>query len=148
MNNILIAYGSTTGNTEITAEQIAEQLQDQEGQAVKIQDIVDTDIKDLKAADVLILGASTWDDGVLQADFQEFIDNIDDVDLSDKKIAIFGLGDSSYPKFCVSADILEEAFTNFGGELLVDNLKIDGFPDEEENQQKVEEWCQEIKAEL
>lgn len=144
MANILIAYGSTTGNTEMVAEQIEGLL---ETYNPKLQDITNCSPEDLTTYDVLILGASTWDDGLLQSDFRDFVKDLK-IDLSGKKLAIFGLGDTSYPEFCESANILEEIFTKLGGETLVETLKIDGFPDDSENIQKIEQWCEQIKSQL
>lgn len=144
MTSVLVAYGSTTGNTEMVAEQVVDCL---EGLEPKLEDIADVNSADLTSYDILILGSSTWDDGLLQADFREFAENLD-VDLSGKKVAVFGLGDSSYPDFCEAANILEEVVTKLGAELLVESLKIDGFPDEEQNEEKVKAWCKKIQAKL
>ncbi len=142
MAKILIVYGSTTGNTEMVAEQIGDSL---EQYKPKLQDVTDTKPEDLTQADVLILGSSTWDDGLLQTDFREFAKDLK-IDLSGKKLALFGLGDTNYPEFCAAAHTLEEIFTKLGGELLVETMKIDGFPDEDANQQKIDQWCEQVKS--
>jgi flavodoxin I len=144
MSKILIVYGSTTGNTEMVAEEIIDLLKDHE---VLLQDVADTNPEDLTKYDVLVLGSSTWDDGLLQQDFRDFVEGLE-VDLTGKKLAIFGLGDSNYPDFCEAADILEETFTKLGGKTIVATLKIDGFPDEEENEQKIKAWCQELSQKI
>ncbi len=144
MANILLVYGSTTGNTEMTAEQIADSLS---AHQVEVQDVVDTTPEDLESAEILILGSSTWDDGLLQQDFREFVEGLE-VDLSGKKMAIFGLGDSNYPDFCEAADILEDKFTGMGGKPVVDSLRIDGFPDEPENENKINQWSEELSQAL
>ena len=144
MAKTIVIYGSTTGNTEMVAEQIVEHLEDHE---ISMQDVADTEANDLLEYDLIIMGASTWDDGLLQADFREFAENTE-IDLSGKKVAVFGLGDNSYPAFCESAALLEEFVNKLGGELIVEPLKIDGFPDEEENEEKVGIWCANIAAKL
>jgi flavodoxin I len=144
MSKILIVYGSTTGNTEMVAEEIIDLLKDHE---VLLQDVADTNPEDLTKYDVLVLGSSTWDDGLLQQNFRDFVEGLE-VDLTGKKLAIFGLGDSNYPDFCEAADILEETFTKLGGKTIVATLKIDGFPDEEENEQKIKAWCQELSQKI
>ncbi len=140
MAKVLIVYGSTTGNTEMVAEELSDNLGDHE---VEVQDVAETSPEDLTAYDLLVLGSSTWDDGLLQPDFREFVEDLD-VDLSGKKVAIFGLGDSNYPDFCEAANILEEKVSAMKGELAVDTLRIDGFPDEPENETKVEAWAAEL----
>ncbi|HQM15680.1 MAG TPA: flavodoxin domain-containing protein [Candidatus Woesebacteria bacterium] len=144
MAKLLIIYGSTTGNTEMVAEQVADQL---DAHNPVLQDIADTQPKDLSNYDAIIMGSSTWDDGLLQTDFRDFAENLN-VDLSGKKIAVFGLGDSSYPDFCEAASLLEELVAKNKGELLVEPLKIDGFPDEEENESKIRAWCDSLVSKL
>ena len=85
MAKLLIIYGSTTGNTEMVAEQVADQL---DAHNPVLQDIADTQPKDLSNYDAIIMGSSTWDDGLLQTDFRDFAENLN-VDLSGKKIAGF-----------------------------------------------------------
>ncbi len=144
MAKILILYGSTTGNTEMVAEQVMEHLQDHD---VNLQDAADASPEELTEYDVLVLGSSTWDDGKLQQDFRDFVDGLN-VDLSGKKAAVFGLGDSTYPDFCKAAPILKNTFTDLGAEMIVDPLKIDGFPDEAENEEKINSWVQELAEQI
>lgn len=144
MAKILIVYGSTTGNTEMVAEQIMDHL---EAHNPVMQDVADTQSEDLEKYDAIIMGSSTWDDGLLQTDFREFAKNLS-ADLSNKKIAVFGLGDSSYPDFCEAASLLEELVAKQGGELIIESLKIDGFPDEEENEEKIKVWSETIASKL
>lgn len=144
MADVLIVYGSTTGNTEMVAEQVMELL---EGKDVTLKDVADVTPEELGEFEAVIMGSSTWDDGLLQADFRDFAEDLD-VSLSGKKMAVFGLGDSSYPAFCEAAGLLEEVVAKLGGELIVESLKIDGFPDEEENEEKVKVWVGNLKKKL
>ena len=144
MANMLIIYGSTTGNTEMVAETIKEQLTSHNP---VLQDVSDTSPEDLTKYDVLVLGASTWDDGLLQQDFRDFITDLN-VDLSDKKLAIFGLGDKNYTSFCESASILEATFVKLGGKTIIEAMKINGFPDETENEDKIKQWCTDLQTKL
>jgi flavodoxin I len=144
MANMLIIYGSTTGNTEMVAGTIKEQLTSHNP---VLQDVSDTSPEDLTKYDVLVLGASTWDEGLLQQDFRDFVTGLN-VDLSGKKLAIFGLGDKNYTNFCESASILETVFVKLGGEKIIESMKIDGFPDEEESVKKIKQWCVNLQAKL
>lgn len=103
-----IIYGSTTGTTETIANMIGDKL------GVSAGDIIDaaklnSDI--IAASDLLILGSSTWGDGELQDDWYAAIEVLKSCDLSGKKVAIFGCGDSvSYcDTFCDAMAILFEA---------------------------------------
>tara|TARA_Y100000588_G_scaffold43032_1_gene40950 strand:+ start:2302 stop:2817 length:516 start_codon:yes stop_codon:yes gene_type:complete len=86
-----IFYGSTTGNTENAAEKIERAL---ENHVSHIADIAYTEPNVLLNYDVLILGVPTWDVGQLQIDWETFLHNMDGLDLTDRKVALFGMGDS------------------------------------------------------
>ena len=83
-------YGSTTCYTEIVAEKI---------QAIMGADLVDIiNIKDQALAlcldyDFIIFGISTWDYGELQEDWESIWSDINQLDLSDKIVALYGMGD-------------------------------------------------------
>lgn len=151
MANVLLLYGSLTGNTQAVAEKI-QSLCHEKGKEIDIKNIADADAADLTDAHTfLVLASSTWDDGHLQADWADFMERIANVpiDLSGKKIAIFGCGDSNYSIFCGAVDILEQEFVSKrGGQKVLETLKIDGFPDMEENQSAVRNWTDQLIATL
>ncbi|NQT32198.1 MAG: flavodoxin domain-containing protein [Candidatus Omnitrophica bacterium] len=71
---------------------------------------------------------------------------IQSVELSGKKVAVFGPGDTMYPQFCKAVDTLEEKLVNCGSEIINESLKIDGVV---ENQlDRVKEWIEEIIEKL
>ncbi len=92
MKKIAIIYGSTTDNTRDAAEKIAEKLSEFSPQ---LKDVAKCSVDDFTAADCLILGTSTWGAGDLQDDWYDVIPKLKTVDLSDKIVALFGLGDAS-----------------------------------------------------
>ncbi|MEA3317594.1 MAG: flavodoxin domain-containing protein, partial [Bacteroidota bacterium] len=67
MNKIAIFYGSSTGNTESAAKQIAKLLN------ADIFDVADKPVKELQNYENLIFGTSTWGIGDLQDDWDSFI---------------------------------------------------------------------------
>ena len=90
-----IFYGSSSGKTESVAIRIYERL-DKERSSVR--NIVDASPEDLLQYRFLILGIPTWGIGELQDDWAEFIPGLEELDLSGRKVALFGLGDQeSYP---------------------------------------------------
>lgn len=91
MADVKLFYGSTSGNTESVAEMIAEAL---DGIVSSVTNIADASAEDLEEADGLILGIPTYGDGDPQEDWEEFIPNLEEIDLSGKKVALFGLGDA------------------------------------------------------
>lgn len=147
MSNILIFYGTTTGNTEVVAQKIADEL-NAVNKPSELKNVAEITPEILNSYDNLIIGSSTWDDGQLQSDMAEFIEEItaENLSLTNKKVAIFALGDGSYPEFCASAELLEQAFKN--SNIIKPILKIDGFPDMEENQTQLKTWLKKIIAQL
>lgn len=149
MINILVAYGSLTGNTQMVAERIADYYKTQ-GHQVTLQNIGELSSGDLHKYSVLLLGSSTWDDGQLQIDAQSFVDmlNLSEVNLSKQQFAVFGCGDSSYPSFCYATETLTSVLKKTGAQQLHAELKIDGFPEISENITLIEQWCTTISTHL
>jgi len=93
MSKIAIVYGTSTGVTESVAEKIKKAVGDAE-----VFDVAKITTDDLAPFDFLFLGASTTGYGDLQDDWDAFLPDFDSFDFSGKKVALFGLGDSSsYP---------------------------------------------------
>ncbi|UUO05456.1 flavodoxin [Blastopirellula sp. J2-11] len=93
--SIAIFYGSTTGNTEMAANKIAEELG---GLLTHIGDVSQTKPAELTQYDVLLLGVSTWNIGEMQDDWFDFLRQLGDLDLTGKKVGLFAMGDSyGYP---------------------------------------------------
>ena len=86
MNKINVIYGSTTGATQSAAETIAKLL---DADCVEISNATAESFK----APVLILGTSTWGCGDLQDDWQNGLSLLENADLSNTKVALFGQGD-------------------------------------------------------
>ncbi|MBN2172718.1 MAG: flavodoxin [Bacteroidales bacterium] len=95
MKKIGLFYGSTSGRTKKVAELIQKEFGDKNIDLHNIKEIVPDSI--LKY-DNLIFGTSAWGIGDMQDDWELFIDDVVELDLSKKKIALFGLGDQEeYP---------------------------------------------------
>jgi flavodoxin I len=129
LEKALIIYGSSTGNTEKIAQVLAQELKTRFD--VTLLDVTDAEPRDMTTNDVLLLGSSTWYDGQLQEDFQEFYDSMDEVDLKGKRVAVFGTGDSSWDEFCAAVDILEEKVLELNAEIMAPGFKWDGEVTEE-----------------
>jgi len=140
MGKALIIFGSTTGNTEITADLIKETL-GENGMETEIKNVTDASVSDLNGGhDLILLGCPAYgDDEVeLQEDFEDFYQNMTGLDLSGKKFAVFAPGDSSYEHFCGTVDFLEEEISGMHGKIVADGLKIDGDPDDAVDE--IKEW--------
>jgi flavodoxin short chain len=132
----MIIFGSTTGNTEAMSEIVSKSLTEN-GMEVTVQNVTNASVDDLKGEnDLVLLGCPAYgeEEVELQEDFDEFYEQMGDVDLSGKKFAVFAPGDSSYEHFCGSVDFLEEKIKALGGEIVDNGLKIDGDPDDEEDE--------------
>ncbi|PIE74763.1 MAG: flavodoxin [Deltaproteobacteria bacterium] len=143
MASVIIIYGSTTGNTENTSEQI-EKVLSEKGMDVTLKDVSDVKPADINDYDMVLMGCSTWgdEDIELQDDFIPFYEDLGSGDFSGKKVAVFGCGDSSYTHFCGAVDAIEEKVRDLGGKLVVDGLKIDGDPDDAEDD--IKSWAEEV----
>lgn len=108
-----IFYGSTTGNTESVAASVAAALG---VDAADVHDVGRTPASAAADYDVLLLGSSTWGCGDLQDDWYDFLDGLRAADLSGKRVALFGCGDSdSYPDtFCGALGQIYDALQETG----------------------------------
>ena len=168
MKRIGIFYGSTTGNTKKIAEKIKYNLAPG---LVDIYNVKDATAMNIEEYENIILGSSTWGTGILQEDFEEFLnDHLKQANLKNKKIAIFGTGDSSvYPEsFADSIGIIFEALDGKGvvfvGEFPVDGYQFDtslsvfndkfvGLPldddsEEEQNKLRISIWTSLLKLDM
>jgi len=168
MKRIGIFYGSTTGNTEKIAKKIRSNL---EAGLVDIYNVKDANIIDVEKYENIILGSSTWGVGILQSHFEEFLHKVlKQANLKNKKIAIFGTGDSTlYPEsFADSIGVIFEALegkgVSFVGEFPTDGYHFDtslsifrdkfvGLPldddsDEEQNKFRISIWTDLLKLDM
>lgn len=83
-------YGSSTCYTEMVSEKIRAIMGED---LVDIYNIKDTPVATLQDYDFLLLGISTWDFGEIQEDWNAVWQQLDGLTLSNKHIALFGLGD-------------------------------------------------------
>lgn len=146
MATALIIYGSTTGNTENVANRIAEVMGEKDIE-VTVKDVTQAQIAELgNGFDLTLLGASTWgeDEIEFQEDFEPFFEKMADADLKDKKVALFGCGDSSYEYFCGAVDELESMMEKLEAKVVNVSLRIDGDPDDVDSE--IAEWAEEVAS--
>lgn len=162
MENIGLFYGSDTGNTEEIAQKIKENF----SKKVELHNIADSSKEDIEKYDKLILASSTWGDGDLQADWEDFEDNLQNIDFSSKTIALVGLGDQeSYSDtFCNALSHLysyvkkgnivgktstdgyefDESESVIDGEFV--GLAIDDINQDELTNERIEAWVKKIES--
>ncbi len=87
-DRIAVFYGSSTGNTRMVADTIAENFDGAHKLNVEF-----ANKNDLEAFNFLIFGVPTWGIGDMQHDWENFLKTLQKANLTDKVVAIFGLGD-------------------------------------------------------
>ena len=171
--SIGLFYGSTTCYTEMAAEKIQAQLNSLfDEQVVSLHNIKDESLKRAEEFDILIFGISTWDFGELQEDWESHWEDVYQLALQDKTIALFGLGDQiGYADWFQDAlGMLHDAIVpaqcsiigywpNQGYEfaaskaLTEDKTQFVGLSLDDENQydvtdERIEKWCLQLLEEL
>jgi flavodoxin I len=120
MTPIGIFYGTDTGYTEIVVRLFEEEFSGVAPNLITVHNIAGVPVSTLQQYDRLIIGCPTWDIGQLQSDWDKAYAELDDLDLSGKQVAIFGLGDQYQysDSFCDAIGILAEKFAALGAELV------------------------------
>jgi len=163
-------YSTSTGNTETVAEYIAGAAGVEDW-----KDIGDADDGEVEGHDAIIVGAPTWHTGADSersgTSWDEWLYNtLPNMDLSGKKVAIFGVGDSgSYSdNYCDAAGELYDQFTARGAKVfgmtpsdegydytesksVVDNKFVGRMFDEDnysdESEERAKAWVEQLKSE-
>lgn len=84
---VTVVFGSDLGSTRAIAAKIAYQC------GGDFLDIKKAKASDLESCDMLILGCPTYGIGELQCDWEENLSLLQQVNLQDKPVALFGTGD-------------------------------------------------------
>jgi flavodoxin I len=112
--SVTVIYGSDGGCTRKIAKTIATKTS---GKAV---DIADAEPTDMENCALLILGCPTYADGELQTDWQTHLRKLEEAELANKRVAIFGTGDQvSFPDSFVDAiGILYDVVARKGADVI------------------------------
>ncbi len=168
MASVGLFFGSDTGNTEVVAKMIQKQLGKQ---LVDVKDIAKSSKEDIDEFSLLILGIPTWYYGESQCDWDDFMPTLEEIDFSDKLVAIFGCGDQEdYAEYFLDAmgtlrDVVESKGATIIGEwstegyefeaskALTDDNHFVGLGIDEDRQpemtaERVETWVKQIYNEM
>lgn len=168
MASVGLFFGSDTGNTEVVAKMIQKQLGKQ---LVDVKDIAKSSKADIDEFSLLILGIPTWYYGESQCDWDDFMPTLEEIDFSDKLVAIFGCGDQEdYAEYFLDAmgtlrDVVEAKGGTLIGEwptagyefeaskALTDDDHFVGLGIDEDRQpeltaERVETWVKQIHSEM
>lgn len=100
-SHIGLFYGSSTCYTEFVAEKIVQAFGDQ---WVDMHKVGEAPLALAQNYSCLIFGIPTWDYGELQEDWENNWSELDNLDLSNKKVALYGVGDQiGYPEWFLDA---------------------------------------------
>ena len=166
-----IYFATTTGKTEDIAERIHGLL----GDAASPKDMSDVDdLNELSSHEAIICGIPTWNTGAdterSGTAWDTILDEIGELNLSGKKVAIFGLGDSSTytENYCDAMDELHRYFKQAGAtmvgyvssnEYTFDESKsvigesFCGLPLDEDSESdmtddRISKWANQLKSEI
>ncbi|MBL4909240.1 MAG: flavodoxin FldB [Alteromonadaceae bacterium] len=163
-------YGSTTCYTEMAAEKIQAAIGENEQQQliVQLHNIKNEPLNNCLEYDIIIFGISTWDYGELQEDWESTWDDINQLDLSGKIIALYGMGDQiGYTDWFQDAlGLLFQQVIPLGAQIIgfwpnegyefnaskaltADNHYFVGLALDEDNQyndsdKRITQWCEQI----
>lgn len=100
---VVLIFGSDTGNTEEVGGKIVNQLADF-GCNVEMVEVTEASTELLEVFDYIIMGIPTWDFGGIQEDWEEFEEALLAADMQGKVVALYGLGDQfGYADYFVDA---------------------------------------------
>ena len=132
---ITVIYGSQTGNARRVAERLQRSLESA-GIASRLLRADAYSLPELKKETHLVLVVSTQGDGDPPDDAQGFVEHLlgsRAPKLPDLRFAVFGLGDSSYPRFCEIGKRLDARFEQLGAirwlPRIDADLDVDGLAD-------------------
>jgi len=165
MSKIGLIYGSDGGNTEDVINRLAKLLGEDN---VDIVEVSNTTPQEISTYEKLILASSTWGDGDLQSDWDDFESNLDEVKFDGKTVALIGLGDQDgyADSFCNAIALLYEKVKDAKliGKTSTDGYDFDssnavvddeflGLALDEDNQddltnERLETWVGQIKGDL
>ncbi|AOS98529.1 Flavodoxin [Microbulbifer aggregans] len=169
MSKIGLFFGSDEGNTETVAQRIVARMGEDR---VDLHDIADVTQLEIENYQQLIFGIPTWDFGQIQSDWEEFWEDVQEIDFSGKTVALFGLGDQfGYGDYFLDAmgmlhDVIvergarivglwstegyefEASKAEIEGEGKFVGLGIDEDQQEELTSDRLNRWCRQVAEEF
>lgn len=140
VKKITITYGTETGNAKKVATQFAA-VAKKKGIAVKLTGLDQYKFTDLPKEEYLFTVISTQGDGEPPANAKKFYEHIHQqkLQLGTLKFGVLGLGDTSYPMFCKTAEDVDGQLEKLGGKRLLALQKCDT-----DYEQEVQAWFEQV----
>lgn len=167
MKKTAILYSFNTVKTSKIAERVKEAFSDDSVEMVNAEDLTAGKFLEFEN---YILGVPTWFDGELPNYWDEFVPAMDDMDLSGKTFALFGLGDQKkYPENFVDgigimAEVLREKNATLVGYTSTEGYEFESSRAQEgdkfiglaidyenqgsKNKERVSAWVEQLKNEF
>ena len=165
-DKIGLFWGSDTGVTEEIVTVLLDLLPKDQ---VESTNVFNASVEQFTHYEHLLLGLSTWYDGELQSDWDEFFEQFKTIDFTNKKVALFGLGDQEgYAEYFVDgigilAEVVEQKGGTIFGQWSTNGYKYEqskaernghflGLALDEDNQPeqtdtRLEQWVAQLKSE-
>ncbi|MEM0991482.1 MAG: flavodoxin [Bacteroidota bacterium] len=161
-------FGSDTGTTEAITQDFKELWELTE---LEVIEACDMKVEDYARFEFIIIGLSTWYDGDLQSDFEDFFEDFKTIDFTNKIVAMYGLGDQyGYEEYFVDGlGILGKVILENGGKIIghwpiegydyseskgqLNDTHFYGLALDEDNQMemtqdRLEKWIKQVEVEL
>lgn len=167
MSKTVIIYSFHTQKSKKVAEKVIETFGKENIQAENAEELTSAVFEENSN---FILSAPTWFDGELPNYWDEFVPELEEMDLKNKTFAVFGLGDQKgYPEnFCDAIGILVGILENCGAKIIgkipaegytFEHSKAQrgdifvGLPLDQENQgrltnERITNWVAQLKKEM
>jgi flavodoxin I len=164
-----LIYGSDTGNTETVAETLRKEIG---SDIVDLHEVFKADLPEIfKQYDFFILGIPTWYDGEVQSEWGDKLEDLEKLNLTGCRVAIYGLGDQEDwgEYFCDAMAELANRIEDSGGTVighwpskgynftesksLIDDDTFVGLTLDEDRQsdlteERIQTWIGQLKREL
>ena len=126
-NEIIIAYGTETGNAEMLAEDAANAASDFSLEG-RVCDMEDLSLDDLSSASRVMIVCSTWGEGDQPDNAQDLYDDVcDSADdsMNGVSFAVLALGDTAFEMFCESGKEWDRILEEKGGTRIHERIDCD-----------------------
>ncbi|WP_269934334.1 sulfite reductase flavoprotein subunit alpha [Serratia liquefaciens] len=125
IERILIGYGSESGKAQALATRLGG-LPFLHPYAPTLQPLNEISPADLGKGDLLLIVSSSFGDGEPPANAELFFDALAHTqNLAQLRYAIFGLGDTAYPRFCGFTQSLDAGLSERGAQAIVNRVDAD-----------------------
>ena len=126
-NEIIIAFGTETGNAEMLAEDAANAASDFNLEG-RVCDMEDLSVDDLSSASRVMIVCSTWGEGDQPDNAQDLYDDVcdsEDDSMNGVSFAVLALGDTAFDLFCESGKEWDRVLEEKGGTRVHERIDCD-----------------------